>query len=69
VLRQVHPDMGISNGATAILNSFVNDIFERIGTSSYFFVAGLTFVAVLRQVHPDTWISDGATAILNSFVK
>ncbi|KAG2738250.1 hypothetical protein P692DRAFT_20842071 [Suillus brevipes Sb2] len=41
-------------GTAAILNSFVNDIFERIGTSSYFFVAGLTFVAVLMQVHPDT---------------
>ncbi|KDE06588.1 histone H2B [Microbotryum lychnidis-dioicae p1A1 Lamole] len=30
VLRQVHPDTGISNKAMLILNSFVNDIFERI---------------------------------------
>ncbi|KAH7921736.1 histone-fold-containing protein [Leucogyrophana mollusca] len=30
VLRQVHPDTGISNKAMAILNSFVNDIFERL---------------------------------------
>jgi len=30
VLKQVHPDTGISNRAMAILNSFVNDIFERI---------------------------------------
>jgi hypothetical protein len=30
VLKQVHPDTGISNKAMAILNSFVNDIFERI---------------------------------------
>lgn len=39
VLKQVHPDTGISNKAMAILNSFVNDIFERIATeasSAYF---------------------------------
>ncbi|KAJ3869998.1 histone H2B [Lentinula edodes] len=34
VLRQVHPDTGISNKAMAILNSFVNDIFERIATEA-----------------------------------
>jgi histone H2B len=30
VLKQVHPDTGVSNKAMAIMNSFVNDIFERI---------------------------------------
>ena len=30
VLKQVHPDTGISSKAMSILNSFVNDIFERI---------------------------------------
>ncbi|XP_001626726.2 late histone H2B.L4 [Nematostella vectensis] len=30
VLRQVHPDTGISSKAMGIMNSFVNDIFERI---------------------------------------
>lgn len=30
VLKQVHPDTGISNKAMAIMNSFVNDVFERI---------------------------------------
>jgi histone H2B len=30
VLKQVHPDTGISNKAMSILNSFVNDIFERV---------------------------------------
>ncbi|KAJ7860197.1 histone-fold-containing protein [Mycena leptocephala] len=34
VLKQVHPDTGISNKAMAILNSFVNDIFERIASES-----------------------------------
>jgi histone H2B len=30
ILRQVHPDTGISSKAMSIMNSFVNDIFERI---------------------------------------
>ena len=28
VLKQVHPDTGISSKAMSIMNSFVNDIFE-----------------------------------------
>ncbi|XP_072102036.1 histone H2B 1/2-like [Mobula birostris] len=31
VMKQVHPDTGISSKAMSIMNSFVNDIFERIG--------------------------------------
>ena len=34
VLKQLHPDIGISNKAMAVLNSFVNDIFERIATEA-----------------------------------
>lgn len=34
VLKQVHPDTGISNKAMAILNSFVNDIFDRMATEA-----------------------------------
>ena len=30
VLKQVHPDIGISNKAMMVMNSFVSDIFERI---------------------------------------
>ncbi|XP_059497291.1 late histone H2B.L4-like [Stegostoma tigrinum] len=30
VLKQVHPDTGISSKAMSIMNSFVKDIFERI---------------------------------------
>jgi len=30
VLKQVHTDTGISSKAMSIMNSFVNDIFERI---------------------------------------
>ncbi|KAJ3512780.1 hypothetical protein NLJ89_g3322 [Agrocybe chaxingu] len=34
ICHPVHPDTGISNKAMAILNSFVNDIFERIATEA-----------------------------------
>ena len=30
VLRQIHPDMKISSTAVSTMNSFLNDIFERI---------------------------------------
>ncbi|KAG9355355.1 hypothetical protein AGOR_G00035410 [Albula goreensis] len=30
VLKQVHPDTGISSKSMKIMNSFVNDIFDRI---------------------------------------
>ena len=30
VLKQVHPDTGISSKAISIMDSFVNDLFERI---------------------------------------
>ena len=30
VLKQVHPDVGMSTKAMSIMNSFVNDIFERL---------------------------------------
>ena len=32
VLKQVHPDTGISSKAMSIMNSFINDIFEKIAT-------------------------------------
>ena len=34
VMKQVHPDTGISSRAMSIMNSFVNDIFERIAAES-----------------------------------
>ncbi|KAF8546972.1 histone-fold-containing protein [Imleria badia] len=34
VLRQVHPETGISNKGMSILNSFVNDLFERIASEA-----------------------------------
>lgn len=34
VLKQVHPDTGISSNAMSIMNSFVYHMFERIATES-----------------------------------
>ncbi|XP_022081025.1 histone H2B, gonadal-like [Acanthaster planci] len=34
VMKQVHPDTGISSRAMSIMNSFVNDIFERIAAEA-----------------------------------
>ena len=34
VLKQVHPDTGVSSKAMSILNSFVNDIFERVANEA-----------------------------------
>ncbi|MCL7040748.1 hypothetical protein MKW94_014948 [Papaver nudicaule] len=34
VLKQVHPDIGISSKAMGIMNSFINDIFEKLAGES-----------------------------------
>ncbi|XP_014770392.1 histone H2B, gonadal [Octopus bimaculoides] len=34
VMKQVHPDTGISSKAMSIMNSFVNDLFERIANEA-----------------------------------
>ncbi len=34
VLKQVHPDCGISRGAMGVMNSFVNDCFQRISNEA-----------------------------------
>jgi len=34
VLKQVHPDTGISRKAMIIMDNFINDIFERLATEA-----------------------------------
>ncbi|GAB1603405.1 histone H2B, gonadal [Argonauta hians] len=34
VMKQVHPDTGISSKAMSIMNSFICDLFERIASES-----------------------------------
>ena len=43
VLKQVHSDTGISNRAMSIMNSFINDIFDRLATE-----AGLLFTPIRK---------------------
>ncbi|KAK6972237.1 histone-fold-containing protein [Favolaschia claudopus] len=63
VLKQVHPDTGLSNKAMAILNSFVNDIFERIASEASK-ALGSNFAEVSA---PEKWtVSLGATEKISS---
>ena len=34
VLKQVHPDTGISKKGMSIMNSFINDVFEKIASEA-----------------------------------
>ena len=34
VLKQVHPDTGISKRGMSIMNSFINDVFDRVAGES-----------------------------------
>ena len=34
MLKQVHPDTGISKQGMAVMNSFMNDVFERLNTEA-----------------------------------
>ena len=34
VLKQVHPDTGISKRSMSIMNSFINDVFDKLATES-----------------------------------
>ena len=34
VLKQVHPDIGVSSKAMGIMNSFINDIFKKLKQES-----------------------------------
>ena len=34
VLKQVHPETGISKKGMSVMNSFINDIFERIASEA-----------------------------------
>jgi histone H2B len=34
VLKQVHPDTGISPRGMSVMNSFINDLFDKIATES-----------------------------------
>ena len=55
VLKQVHPDTGISSKAMLIMNSFVNDVFERIaGESSKLAKYNAKATISSREIHGQT---------------
>ena len=39
VLKQVHPETGISKRSMSIMNSFINDIFEKLASEASKLVA------------------------------
>ena len=49
VLKQVHPDTGISSKAMSIMNSFVNDVFERIAGEAARLGQSLTLVTLVSS--------------------
>ncbi|KAM4640722.1 LOW QUALITY PROTEIN: histone H2B type 1-J-like [Discoglossus pictus] len=52
VLRQVHPDTGISSNAMGIMNSFIDDIFERIaGEASHLAHYNKHYTITSREIH------------------
>uniref|UniRef100_A0A166DEG5 RRM domain-containing protein n=1 Tax=Daucus carota subsp. sativus TaxID=79200 RepID=A0A166DEG5_DAUCS len=55
VLKQVHPDIGISSKAMGIMNSFINDIFEKLAQESsklarQLFVTRLSFYTTNQEL-------------------
>ena len=52
VLKQVHPDVGISKRAMAIMNSFVNDIFERLSDNNKATLTGAEIQTAVRLLLP-----------------
>ena len=61
MLKQVHPDTGVSSKAMSIMNSFVNDLFERIAAEAsklahynkrfYLLLVFVYLIAVFPQVY------------------
>uniref|UniRef100_A0A8I6X8T5 Histone H2B n=1 Tax=Hordeum vulgare subsp. vulgare TaxID=112509 RepID=A0A8I6X8T5_HORVV len=77
VLKQVHPDIGISSKAMSIMNSFINDIFEKLAGESAKLarynkkptITSREIQTSVRLVHPDIGISSKAMSIMNSFIN
>ncbi|CDW54245.1 histone H2B, gonadal [Trichuris trichiura] len=69
VLKQVHPDLGISTRAISIMDCFVNDVLEhkkKRKSDKGSFVT--TIYKVLKEVHPYLGMSTRAISIMDCFV-
>uniref|UniRef100_A0A8C1AU24 Core Histone H2A/H2B/H3 domain-containing protein n=1 Tax=Cyprinus carpio carpio TaxID=630221 RepID=A0A8C1AU24_CYPCA len=71
VLKQVHPDTGISSKAMGIMNSFVNDIFERIaGESSRLAHYNKRSTITSREIQTASSFSGGLSdGLLGAFLR
>jgi hypothetical protein len=56
VLKQVHPDTGISSKAMSILNSFITDMFEKIATAA----SGVSGEILWLRAWASSWCRRGA---------
>lgn len=72
MLKQVHPDIGISGKAMGIMNSFLSDIFEKLARKSSRINKRTTITSreiqtVIRLVLPDELlkhaVSEGTKAV------
>ena len=50
VLKQVHPEIGVSKKSMGILNSFVSDVFERIASEFIVFPVCVVCASFPRPV-------------------
>ncbi|KAG8495088.1 hypothetical protein CXB51_013218 [Gossypium anomalum] len=65
VLKQVHPDIGISSKAMGIMNSFINDIFEKLAQEASRLarynkkptITSREIQTAVRLVLPGSWLS------------
>merc|ERR1712212_399067 len=80
VLKQVHPDTGVSSKAMSIMNSFVNDLFERIAAEASrlahynkrYTITSREIQTAVRLLLPGELakhaVSEGTKAVTKSFV-
>ena len=54
VLKQVHPETGISKRSMSIMNSFINDVFERINQEANWFPTITSIHSVPERSRPQS---------------
>ena len=62
MLKQVHPEIGVSKKAMSILNSFVGDTFDRVMTEAGKLVS-MNGKATLSAREIQTAVSEGTKAV------
>ena len=52
VLKQVHPETGISKKSMSIMNSFINDIFEKVASEVNAKNTGVELKGLKQSINP-----------------